>query len=121
MHRKIKNCKFSGETADTKKQRNSSWHQARKDEKDLEGTWLYEEKKKRGIIEDSPSDNDAPLSYEITTGGGDTLQGAAYYWFFTKLMIITAIIFIPFAIVYRTKTYLHDKEEELGPFTIWTQ
>ena len=93
----------------------------RKDEKDLEGTWLYEEKKKRGIIEDSPSDNDAPLSYDITTGGGDTLQGAAYYWFFTKLMIITAIIFIPFAIVYRTKTYLHDKEEGLGPFTIWTQ
>ena len=46
---------------------------------------------------------------------------AAYYWFFTKLMIITAIIFIPFAIVYRTKTYLHDKEEGLGPFTIWTQ
>ena len=93
----------------------------RKDEKDLEDTWLYEEKKKRGIIEDSPSDDDAPLSYDITTGGGDTLQGAAYYWFFTKLMIITAIIFIPFAIVYRTKTYLHDKEEGLRPFTIWTQ
>ena len=93
----------------------------KKDEEDLEGTWLYEEKKKRGIIKDSSSDNNSPLSYGISTGGGDTLQGAAYYWFFTKLMIITAIIFIPFASLYRPKMYLHDKEEILGPFTIWTQ
>ena len=95
--------------------------EVKKDEEDLEGTWLYEEKKKRGIIKDSSSDNDSPLSYGISTGGGDTLQGAAYYWFFTKLMIITAIIFIPFASLYRPKMYLHDKEEILGPFTIWTE
>jgi POT family proton-dependent oligopeptide transporter len=92
-----------------------------KDEEDLEGTWLYEEKKRRGIIATTESKDKSPLSYNLTTGGGNTLKGAAYYWFFTKLMIITAIIFIPFAIVYRTKTYLHDKEEGSGPFTIWTQ
>ena len=88
----------------------------KKDEKDLDGTWLYEEKKRRGIIETSSSEDKSVLSYSISTGGGDTLKGADYYWFFTKLMLATALIFIPFALLYRPKTYLHQ-----GPFTIWTQ
>ena len=88
----------------------------KKDEKDLDGTWLYEEKKRRGIIETSTSEDKSVLSYSISTGGGDTLKGADYYWFFTKLMLATALIFIPFALLYRPKTYLHQ-----GPFTIWTQ
>lgn len=88
----------------------------KKDEKDLDGTWLYEEKKRRGIIETSSSEDKSMLSYSISTGGGDTLKGADYYWFFTKLMLATALIFIPFALLYRPKTYLHQ-----GPFTIWTQ
>ena len=88
----------------------------KKDEKDLDGTWLYEEKKRRGIIETSTSEDKSVLSYSISTGGGDTLKGADYYWFFTKLMLATALIFIPFALLYIPKTYLHQ-----GPFTIWTQ
>ena len=88
----------------------------KKDEKDLDGTWLYEEKKRRGIIETSTPEDKSVLSYSISTGGGDTLKGADYYWFFTKLMLATALIFIPFALLYRPKTYLHQ-----GPFTIWTQ
>ena len=88
----------------------------KKDEKDLDGTWLFEEKKRRGIIETSSSEDKSLLSYSISTGGGDTLKGADYYWFFTKLMLATALIFIPFALLYRPKTYLHQ-----GPFTIWTQ
>lgn len=88
----------------------------KKDEKDLDGTWLYEEKKRRGIIETSTPEDKSVLSYSISTGGGDTLKGADYYWFFTKLMLATALIFIPFALIYRPKTYLHQ-----GPFTIWTQ
>lgn len=88
----------------------------KKDEKDLDGTWLFEEKKRREIIETSSSEDKSLLSYSISTGGGDTLKGADYYWFFTKLMLATALIFIPFALLYRPKTYLHQ-----GPFTIWTQ
>ncbi len=88
----------------------------KKDEKDLDGTWLYEEKKRRGIIDTSTPEDKSVLSYSISTGGGDTLKGADYYWFFTKLMLATALIFIPFALLYRPKTYLHQ-----GPFTIWTQ
>jgi POT family proton-dependent oligopeptide transporter len=59
------------------------------------------------------------LSLEYTAGGGLTLDGADYYWFFTKLMIGTALLFIPFALIYRPKTYLHEDEQNAGPFTIW--
>jgi len=44
------------------------------------------------------------ISYRV--GGGTRLEGAAYFWFFTKLMAATAILFIPFALVYRPRTYL---------------
>ena len=46
------------------------------------------------------------ISYSI--GGGTRLQGAAYFWFFTKLMAITAVLFIPFALIYRPRTYLQE-------------
>ncbi|MBK1826993.1 POT family MFS transporter [Haloferula rosea] len=44
------------------------------------------------------------ISYQV--GGGTRLEGAAYFWFFTKLMAVTAILFIPFAFVYRPRTYM---------------
>jgi POT family proton-dependent oligopeptide transporter len=37
------------------------------------------------------------------------LQGASYFWFFSALMGTTAILFIPFAILYRPKNYLQDE------------
>ncbi|MAW11108.1 MAG: hypothetical protein CMO54_04575, partial [Verrucomicrobiales bacterium] len=93
----------------------------KKDIEDLDGTWLYEQKKKRGLINTTTSEDQSPLSYSMKTGGGDTLQGADYFWFFTKLMLITAVVFIPFAFFYRPKTYLHDKANDQGPFTVWIQ
>lgn len=87
----------------------------------LEGTWLFEEKKRKGIIETTDNDDSKPLSFDTNVGGGVTLDGAEYYWFFTKLMLITAIVFIPFAFSYRPKTYLHDKGNAQGPFTVWIQ
>ena len=44
------------------------------------------------------------IAYKV--GGGTRLEGAAYFWFFTKLMAVTAILFIPFALVYRPRTYM---------------
>ncbi|MCH2024637.1 MAG: POT family MFS transporter [Verrucomicrobiales bacterium] len=87
--------------------------------KNLKGTWLYEAKKKKGMTDSKPEENSSMLSLEYTAGGGLTLDGADYYWFFTKLMIGTALLFIPFALIYRPKTYLHEDEENAGPFTIW--
>jgi proton-dependent oligopeptide transporter, POT family len=87
--------------------------------KNLQGTWLYEAKKKKGMIDSAPKENSSLLSIEFTAGGGLTLDGADYYWFFTKLMIGTALLFIPFALIYKPKTYLHEKKEAQGPFTVW--
>ena len=87
--------------------------------KNLQGTWLYEAKKKKGMIDSEPKENSSLLSLEFTAGGGLTLDGADYYWFFTNLMIGTALLFIPFALIYRPKTYLHKKEDTQGPFTVW--
>ena len=87
--------------------------------KNLQGTWLYEAKKKKGMTDSKPEENSSMLSLEYTAGGGLTLDGADYYWFFTKLMIGTALLFIPFALIYKPKTYLHKDEENAGPFTIW--
>ena len=40
------------------------------------------------------------------SGGQTKLHGAAYFRFFMWLMLATAIIFVPFAMLYRPKTYL---------------
>lgn len=40
------------------------------------------------------------------SGGQSKLHGAAYFWFFTYLMLGTAVAFIPYALIYRPKTYL---------------
>ena len=41
-------------------------------------------------------------------GGGERVEGAAYYWFFTILMFITALLFIPYAWFYRGETILQE-------------
>lgn len=85
----------------------------KKKEEDLTGTWLYETKKAQGLLEEKPKkgkEGDSPFEQKFLAGGGETLEGAAYYWFFTKLMIGTALIFIPFAVLYRPRTYLHGEE-----------
>ncbi len=91
----------------------------KEEQKNLQGTWLYEAKKEKGMIDSAPKENSSLLSIEFTAGGGLTLDGADYYWFFTKLMIGTALLFIPFALIYKPKTYLHEKKEAQGPFTVW--
>ncbi|NIP96208.1 MAG: POT family MFS transporter, partial [Akkermansiaceae bacterium] len=41
-------------------------------------------------------------------GGQVRLEGASYFWFFTILMLVTAILFIPYACLYRGRTILQD-------------
>lgn len=38
----------------------------------------------------------------------DALRGANYYWFFTSLMLLTAVMFIPVAWYYKGRTYMQD-------------
>ena len=42
-------------------------------------------------------------------GGGETLEGADYFWFFVKLMLGTAICFLPVMFFYRPKEYLQEE------------
>ncbi|MDP0492316.1 MAG: POT family MFS transporter [Verrucomicrobiota bacterium JB023] len=52
--------------------------------------------------------SDYPFEVEWFVGGGTKLEGAAYFWFFAGLMLLTAIGFIPYAMKYRGKTVLQD-------------
>ena len=82
------------------------------DETAEQGTWLYKAKSEQGMLEKTELDPENPLKFTYTAGGGEKLEGAAYFWFFTKLMLITAILFIPFAILYKPRTYLQGGDED---------
>lgn len=52
----------------------------------------------------------AAVNYFIKNEDGTSkLAGASYYWFFTVMMLITAIIFIFVAAGYREKAYIQDE------------
>ncbi|QDV47138.1 Dipeptide and tripeptide permease A [Stieleria neptunia] len=44
--------------------------------------------------------------------GTSKLPGASYYWFFTGLMLVAAVIFIAVAVTYRGKQYIQESEVE---------
>ena len=41
--------------------------------------------------------------------GSSKLAGASYFWFFTVLMLFTALLFLVVMRRYREKTYLHEE------------
>jgi len=52
------------------------------------------------------------VNYYIQNADGTLkLAGADYYWFFTGLMLVASVCFIPVAILYREKTYLQRVEQ----------
>lgn len=68
-------------------------------------TWLGRRKAELGIKE-KPAE--AGFKREEISGGQSKLEGAAYFRFFTWLVLGTTVLFIPFAWLYRPRTYLHD-------------
>jgi len=42
--------------------------------------------------------------------GTSKLPGASYYWFFAIAMLVTAVLYIPFAARYRIRNYIQDEE-----------
>ena len=50
------------------------------------------------------------FSQDYAIGGRLLLEGAAYFWFWTKCIAITAILFVPVGYFYREKTYIQDAE-----------
>jgi proton-dependent oligopeptide transporter, POT family len=68
-------------------------------------TWLGRRKAVLGIKEQTA---EAGFKRTEFSGGQSKLEGAAYFRFFTWLVLVTTLLFIPFAFFYRPKTYLHD-------------
>lgn len=68
-------------------------------------TWLGRRKAELGIQEKPV---EAGFKRSEFSGGQSKLEGAAYFRFFTWLVLGTTLIFIPFAFFYRPRTYLHE-------------
>jgi POT family proton-dependent oligopeptide transporter len=68
-------------------------------------TWLGRRKAELGIKEKLA---ESGFKREETSGGQSKLEGAAYFRFFTWLVLGTIVLFVPFAWLYRPRTYLHD-------------
>ena len=45
----------------------------------------------------------------IMVGGQTNLEGSDYFWFFTWLMLGTALMFVFVALMYKPKTYFHEE------------
>ena len=70
-------------------------------------TWLSSRKKELELSSDDEQIGKGDSFEKSTFSGGQVrLHGAAYFWFFSALMGATALLFIPFAIIYRPKNYL---------------
>jgi POT family proton-dependent oligopeptide transporter len=71
-------------------------------------TWL----EKRKAILQVADENDHThyknddFKHKYAAGGLYKLEGANYFWFFTGLMLITAIIFVPYSVIFK-----HNPEE----------
>ncbi len=52
--------------------------------------------------------------FTMDASGNSTLVGASYYWFFTKLMAWTTVIFIAVVVFYKPREYLQDDPNALG-------
>lgn len=72
-------------------------------------TWLERRKKELGMTEPAKtSDAHQPVETMAFVGGQTKLHGTAYFRLFTWLMLGTAVCFVPYALVYRPKTWLQE-------------
>ena len=87
------------------KEKVKTWHDALHPEE----SWLDRRKAELGMeVEQTKGDREFSYDRTVFAGGGERLEGASYYWFFTALMFLTAIIFIPYAQFYRGETVLQE-------------
>jgi POT family proton-dependent oligopeptide transporter len=71
--------------------------------------WLLRHQRALGItVAGELSTDAAGFNRSAFSGGQTRLHGAAYFWFFTWLMLGTAVVFVPYALLYRPKTVLQD-------------
>jgi POT family proton-dependent oligopeptide transporter len=77
-----------------------------------EQTWLDARKAALGLPTEAEAAAKGPsVSREYFVGGQIKLEGAAYFWFFSGLMLAAAFLFLIVAKLYRPVEYFHDDEE----------
>lgn len=69
-------------------------------------TWLEKRKEELGFTDNKEDERFPNLTF--FSGGMTKMEGAAYFRFFAWLMLGTAVVFIPFAVLYKPKTQLQD-------------
>jgi POT family proton-dependent oligopeptide transporter len=77
-------------------------------------TWLSRRKAELGMESAATASGEIMLSRDHQIGGQNRFQGAAFFWFFTWLMLGTAVVFIPVAMLYRPVNYLMEEDESGG-------
>jgi hypothetical protein len=70
-------------------------------------TWLEKRKEQLGVV-DEVTASTSPITKSTYTGGQPKLEGPAYYWFFTGLMLAAALLFVPYAILTKERSYLQS-------------
>jgi len=76
-----------------------------------EGTWLHKRRIELGLEVELTGSEETVLNRDLKIGGQLRLSGASFFWFFTWLMLGTAIVFVPVAYLYRSQTYLQKEVE----------
>lgn len=78
-----------------------------------ETTWLDRRRAALGLPTEAESVAAGPsISREYFVGGQVKLEGAAYFWFFSGLMLAAAFFFLIVAKLYRPVEYFHEEPEE---------
>ncbi|EMI46309.1 POT family MFS transporter [Rhodopirellula sp. SWK7] len=56
--------------------------------------------------------SETTFSRDYAIGGRVLLEGADYFWFWTKCIFFTAIVFVPVGYFYKEKTYIQDESAD---------
>ena len=64
---------------------------------------------KREVVKSRGGIQEIEFDTDIMVGGQTNLEGSDYFWFFTWLMLGTALVFVFVAFLYKPKTYLHEE------------
>jgi POT family proton-dependent oligopeptide transporter len=72
--------------------------------------WLDKRKAALGVPTTAEINESGPtIQRDYFVGGQIKLEGASYFWFFTGLMLASALIFVVVAKLYRPREYYHDE------------
>lgn len=70
-------------------------------------SWLSRRRAELGLTVEAAGTVELSRNHQI--GGQNRFQGASFFWFFTWLMLGTAVVFIPVAWLYRPHAYLLEE------------